>query len=103
MNRYPFILLTNILIMLLTACSGNRLKNDEKKLAAEILLQEKEETEREVREKPLGDTLKKLPPGFRFKEMRSADPSKPPVVIDIAGSLNNIKAFKLSDVSSKIT
>ncbi len=103
MNRYPFILLTNILIMLLTACSGNRLKTDEKKLAAEILLQEKEETEREVREKPLRDTLKKLPPGFRFKEMRSADPSKPPVVIDIAGSLDNIKEFKLSDVASKIT
>lgn len=89
--------------MLLLSCHGNRLENDEKKLSAEILLQEKEEAERVERENRLADSLKKLPPGFRFKEDRSVDPSCPPVVIDIAGSLDNVRDFLLSDIASKIT
>jgi hypothetical protein len=105
MDRSPFILLTTILIIFLNACSGNRLKTNEKKLTEEILQKEKEadEAERKAGEDGLSGTLRKLPPGFRFKEIRSADPSKPPLVIDIAGSLNNIREYKLSDVASKIT
>jgi len=90
-------------LVLLLACQGNLLKTDEKKLSAEILLQEKEEAERVERENRLADSLKKLPPGFRFREDRSVDPSRPPVVIDIAGSLDNVRDFALSDVASKIT
>jgi hypothetical protein len=89
--------------LMVLSCQENRLKSDEKKLSAEILLQEKEEAERVERENRLADSLKKLPPGFRFKEDRSVDPSRPPVVIDIAGSLNNVRDFALSDVASKIS
>ena len=103
MKRYPLILLITGLVLLLAACQENRLKSDEKKLSAEILLREKEEAERIDRENRLADSLKKLPPGFRFKEDRSVDPSHPPVVIDIAGSLDNVKDFALSDVTSRIT
>lgn len=91
------------LTILLLSCTGNRLENDEDKLSAEILLQEKGEAERIERENRLADSLKKLPPGFRFKEDRSVDPSRPPVIIDIAGSLGNTRDFALSDVASKIT
>ena len=92
-------------MIMLISCQGNRLNVDEKKLEQEIILQakEKEEAERLSREKELADTLKKLPAGFRFREDRSVDPAFPPVVIDIAGSLDNVKDFALSYVASKIT
>ncbi|NCA77674.1 MAG: hypothetical protein EOM90_15180 [Alphaproteobacteria bacterium] len=102
MTRLPFTAIIGLMILLLS-CQGNRLENDEDKLSAEILLQEKEEAERIERENRLADSLKKLPPGFRFREDRSVDPSNPPMIIDIAGSLENIKDFALSDVASKIT
>ena len=102
MKRTLYVLLT-ALMLLFFSCNGNRLENDEKKLSAEILLREKEEAERVEHENRLADSLKKLPPGFRFKEDRSVDPSRPPVVIDIAGSLDNVRDFVLSDVASTIT
>ena len=44
-----------------------------------------------------------LPPkGVRYKEIRSVDRANPPVIIDIAGNLNNKKAFKLSDFASSV-
>jgi hypothetical protein len=103
--RQTVIILFYTAMMVLVSCQGNRLKTDEKKLAEEILLKdrESEEAARIASEQQLSDTLKKLPPGFRFKEDRSVDRSRPPVVIDVAGSLNNIKGFALSDVASKIT
>jgi len=81
------------------------LKTDERKLAEEMLGKEKEaeEAERKADEQRLSDTLKKLPPGLRFKEERSVDPSKPPVVIDLERNLNNVKNFVLSNIASKIT
>lgn len=102
MKRLHFVGITGVMILLLS-CHGNRLETDESKLSAEILQQEKEEAERVERENRLADSLKKLPPGFRFSEDRSVDPARPPVVIDIAGSLGNVKDFALSDVASKIT
>ncbi|MEI6884076.1 MAG: DUF4933 domain-containing protein [Bacteroidota bacterium] len=103
--RLPAIMLFSWVLIPLFSCQGNRLKTDERKLAEDMLGKEKEaeEAERKSGEQRLSDTLRKLPPGFRFKEERKADPSKPPVVIDIAGSLGNIREFKLSDVASKIT
>ncbi len=102
MNLLNYVAISGVTILFLS-CHGNRLENDEKKLSAEILLREKVEAERVERENMLADSLKKLPPGFRFTEDRSVDPSHPPVVIDIAGSLDNIRDFTLSDVASKIT
>lgn len=88
------------------SCGRNRLKTDEKKLANQILTEEEQlaqqEAKRVEREKQLADSIAKLPKGFRFKEQRGIDPEKPPVVIDIAGSLNNTADKQLSDVASDI-
>ena len=40
--------------------------------------------------------------GVKYPEIRAVDPLAPPVVIDIAGNLNNKKAFKLSDIASSV-
>jgi hypothetical protein len=102
-RRQTMIILFSLALILLFSCQGNRMKTDEKKLADEILLRDNEEAERLERENKLADSLKKLPPGFRFKEDRSVDKGHPPIVIDIAGNLNNVKDLSLSDVASKIT
>lgn len=89
----------------LLSCHHNRLKTNEKELAKEIITQEKgkEVAEKVASEKMIADTLNRPSKGFRFKEDRSVDPAHPPILIDIAGSLNNIKEIKLSDVASGIT
>jgi hypothetical protein len=99
----------DILILTLffsSSCSHNRLKTDEKKLVNQILTEEEQlaqqEARRVEREKQLADSIAKLPKGFRFKEQRGIDPEKPPVTINIAGSLNNIAGKQLSDVASEI-
>ena len=77
-----------------------------KKLVNQILTEEEQlaqqETKRVELEKQLADSIAKLPKGFRFKEERGIDAQKPPLVIDIAGSLNNIADKQLSDVALDI-
>jgi hypothetical protein len=89
-----------------TSCHNNKLKTDKKALVQQILTEEEQLAQQEKfrveKEKLLSDSLAKLPKGFRFKEDRSVDLQKPPVVIDIAGSLENISEVKLSDVASDI-
>ena len=89
-----------------TSCHRNKLKTDKKALVQQILSEEEQLVQKEKlrveQEKQLADSLAKLPKGFRFKEDRSVDPQKPPVVIDIAGSLENIRDVKLSDVATDI-
>lgn len=88
------------------SCHSNRLKTDEKALVKQILTEEeqlvKDEANRAEREKQLADSIAKLPKGFRFKEQRGIDAQKPPVIIDIAGSLNDMADKQLSDVVSDI-
>lgn len=100
------ILLLIALFTITVSCGRNRLKTDEKKLANQILTEEEQlaqqEAKRAEREKQLADSIAKLPKGFRFKEQRGIDAQKPPVIINIAGSLNNIADKKLSDVASDI-
>jgi hypothetical protein len=93
-----------LFLTLILSCHHNRLKTNQKALSQEILLQEKEKTnaEKAAWEKDLADTLNKPHRGLRIKEARSVDPSHPPIVIDIAGSLNNIKEVKLSEIASEI-
>jgi len=92
------------MLLIVISCHHNRLKTNEKELAKEIILQEKEnfEAEKISREKELANTLNRPHQGIHFKEKRSVDPSHPPIIIDIAGSLNNINEFKLSEVVSEI-
>ena len=93
-----------LILSMLLSCHHNRLKTNEKELAKEIIVREKgiESAKKVDREKRLADTLIQHLGGLRLKEIRSIDPSHPPVVIDIAGSLIDIKEFKLSDVASQI-
>ena len=95
-----------LLFSLLGSCQSNKLKTDEKKLVKKILSEEEklalQEENRLEKEKLLTDSLAKLPKGFRFKEDRSIDLQNPPVIIDIANSLDSIKEIKLSNVASNI-
>ena len=95
-----------IIIILITciSCGGNRMKVNEKSLATEILTEEvRIKQEREAKEKQLADSLAKLPKGFRFKEIREVDPSRPPAVIDIIGNRTNpTEKLKLSMIFDKI-
>jgi hypothetical protein len=86
------------------SCHRNRLKTNEKKLSEEILFNEKQnkETGKSEHEKELADTLYHRKYGVLFNEDRSVDPSHPPVVLDIAGNLNNVRDTKLSDIASEI-
>jgi hypothetical protein len=98
---YKYLLIFTLLL-LQASCHRNRLKISEKDLKEKILLQEKEENERIAGTRDPADTVNRLPKGFRYKENRSVDPVHPPKVIDIAGNLNNIRDFKLSDIASEI-
>ncbi len=103
MRRLFFVL---FVISVLAACQNNKLKTNEKELVEKILSEEEviaqKESVRIENEKLLADSIAKLPKGFRFKEKRSVDLENPPMVIDIANSLDSIKDFKLSDVASRI-
>jgi len=94
----PFITLSNI------SCHHNRLKTNEKELAEEIILREKhnEEIEKGELETEHADTLIHSSNGVQFQENRTVDPSHPPIIIDIAGNLNNVKEIKLTEVASEI-
>jgi len=98
-------LLILFMLPLLLSCHHNRLKTNEKELAKEIITQEKEkeDADKAANEEKLPDTLNRPSKGFRFKEDRSVDRAHPPLVIDIAGNLNNVKDISLSDVASGIS
>lgn len=98
-------LLILFMLPLLLSCHHNRLKTNEKELAKEIIVQEKEkeDVDKAANEKKLADTLNRPSKGFRFKEDRSVDHVHPPLLIDIAGNLNNVKDISLSDVASGIS
>lgn len=105
MKNLPILILLLLFLIQSISCHRNRLKTNEKQLANEIILQQNtnNQTEKLAREKLLADTLNHNPKGFRLKEDRSVDPSHAPIVIDIAGSLNNIKEIYLTDVTTGIT
>jgi hypothetical protein len=92
-----------LIFVINSSCHRNRLKTNEKDLAKEILIKEKEkvEAERIAREKE-SETKKSFPGSLLKKEIRSVDPQSPPVRIDIPGTRNNIREFKLSDIASSV-
>jgi len=106
-----YLKLVNLIILMLilligVSCHRNRMRNNEKALIKKILTEEEQlennEAVRLKREQQLTDSIAKLPKGFRFKEERGVDLNLQPLVIDIAGGLNNIRNLKLSDVASDI-
>jgi hypothetical protein len=101
-NIFNMFILLSILLYI-SSCRQNRLKTNEKKLANEILLQEKtiSESEKAAKEKE-SESKDSFSGNLRKKEIRSVDPQRPPVLIDIPGTRNNIRKFKLSDIASSV-
>ncbi len=104
MKKLSILSLFFLLLSFLPSCHNNRLKTNEKELAKEILVQEKakKETEKTALEKESSETRTKPSGSFRKKQIRSVDPQRPPVKIDIMGTLNNTRKLKLSDVASSL-
>jgi len=105
MKKVSSRILILLMLLIVISCHHNRLKTNENELAKEIAIQEKEkeDADRAANEKKLADILNRHKGGFRLRENRSVDPAHPPVEIDLAGSLNNLKEINLSDVASGIT
>lgn len=101
---YTLILLVSISLTGIS-CNRNRLKTNEKKLTEEIITLEKQNTEKEksTLEKERKDEISRRSKGMFYKENRSVDPSHPPVVIDVAGNLNNVKDIRLSEIAASVS
>jgi hypothetical protein len=104
MKKLSLQVLILLMLTVLLSCHRNRLKTDEKELAKEILVQEKAKKEAEgtAFENESSETKSKPTGSFRKKEIRSVDKQRPPVKIDIMGTINNTRKLKLSDVASSI-
>ena len=104
MKKLSHQVLILLLLTVLLSCHHNRLKTNEKELGKEILLQEKtkKDTEKTENEKESSETKTNSTGSFRSKEIRSVDEKRPPVKIDIMGTVNNNRKLKLSDVASSI-
>jgi hypothetical protein len=72
-------------------------------LVQEILLQEKTQAEKDAIMRKSADSLKRFTGAFKLKEERKTDSKNPPVAIDIAGNLNNVKELKLTDIASSVS
>jgi len=104
MEYHAKLILLFLIISQSLACHRNPLKTDEKKLENEILNSEIkiDSANKAGISGRLNDTLKHHHAAIQFKENRSIDRKNPPVEIDIAGNLNNIKEIYLSDIASSI-
>jgi hypothetical protein len=91
-------------LFILPSCHRNRLKTDEKALINKLKLEEREQKSADsiARAQRINNREGGLPGGLLLKGDRSVDPLNPPLIIDIAGSLDNIKDIKLSDVFTEI-
>src|ERR1035437_2796498 len=104
MKKFTILLLLFLMLFSNLSCHHNRLKTNEKELVKEILVQEKEKRKIDSvsLEKQSSESRNKFSGSFRKKEIRSVDKQRPPVKIDIMGTLNNTRKLKLSDVASSI-
>ena len=100
-NMYKYIILLSLLITN-DSCNHNRLRTSETDLRNEILSQEKSEAGKNGDASYHPDTLNRPTKGSLYMQDRSGDPVNPPVVIDIAGNLNNTAEIRLSDVASEV-
>ncbi|MCX6255256.1 MAG: DUF4933 domain-containing protein [Bacteroidia bacterium] len=102
MKSLLILLLSVLILSPFLSCRHNRLKTNEKELTKEILLQEKEEAEKVALMKKSAETGNRFSGGLRKKEIRSVDSGRPPIRIDIPGTGNNTRKFKLSEIASSI-
>ena len=111
-ENYKIIDVKNLSILLLllyvgffaTSCRQNSLKFNERELAQQVIIQEKEklEAERLENEKLLAESLASKAGKPLYKEDRSVDPANPPVIIDFSKEIPS-KEIKLSDIGIKVS
>jgi hypothetical protein len=100
------ILIVLVLITLLdNSCHHNRLRTNEKELINKLKLEQRAQKTADsiAMTERMKDKNSGIHGGFRFKEVRTTDPSALPLKIDIAGNLENFSDLKLSDIASDIT
>ena len=96
-NVFRFGMLSLIAYLLLPVFCSNRNPNlSEKQLYAQT------NDAIQITAENLFDTGYGPQTGLRHDEIRSVDPANRPAIIDIAGNLENKKAFKLSDFASSV-
>ncbi|HNX44104.1 MAG TPA: DUF4933 domain-containing protein [Bacteroidales bacterium] len=95
------ILLIALLLLLVgeTSCNRNRLKMDEQSLVKELADEQKSGVWQNGQ---ATGSFSNAKPGIRYKEIRSADPSNPPVVIDIAAVQDHAAKIKASRLFQQI-
>lgn len=100
MKKSSFLIYLFLLFFGIISCRNNKLKTDEEKLKKELLttIVSNFSTSRSLS----SDTSGQIRNGVMYEEDRSVDPLQPPLIFDIAGSLNNIKEIKLSDVFTEV-
>jgi len=93
-----------IVVLLIFSCSHkrNKLNNNEQELAVQITNAEKEIREAKSSKQVSNSFRDTFPPGFRFQEDRSVDPQNPPVHLDVLGTQENVREFKLSYFATNI-
>jgi len=104
MKKLPISIFLLFLILIIISCRQNRLKTDEKELAKELLIKEREKDKSEslAKETQNSEPRKGQSGAFRKKENRMVDPDRPPIHIDILGTLGNTRNLKLSDIGLSI-
>jgi hypothetical protein len=90
-----------VFIFTSASCHPNRLKTDEKALALELRSEEKQKSGADRAANEKADTLENLSAGFIYKENRSVDPARPPVILDFSGEIP-VRQIRLSAIASKI-
>jgi len=104
MKTIPLIVQLIFFFSLLISCRQNRLKTAEKELAKEIIIEEKDKKAKEIIpiSRESSETKTKSSVSLRKTEIRKIDPKRPPVKIDLMGTVMNTHKLKLSDVASSI-
>ena len=111
-SRY-FLFFTIALLMAGTSCKSRKNPSlSENALISEIQVQEGQIAENDKEAQKMRDSLSRLPRGFRYKEIRSVDPGRPPVVLHFTDSLPQEgipfmwcsgREFKKQSVSKRIS
>lgn len=102
MRTYPVLVLMALTVFINLSCHRNRLKTNEKDLAKEILSKEKDRTLEQSENSLSSESMNEKSGTLRQKEIRKVDPEKPPVYLDISGTMGNTRKLKLSDVAKSI-
>jgi len=94
-------LLVVILLLLFagTSCNRNRLKLDEKSLAKNLI---EEPSRGNGQDSPSAGSFSQARPGIKFQEIRTTDPSNPPVIIDVVSDRKNNGSIKSSRLFKQI-